>query len=246
MRDLLYRFAWKCEKLIAPTLKYSQYHYYDELKRVIPRDSSWLDLGCGHQMFANWMMEEERELASRARRLVGIDLDLAGLKQNQFATGRIYGDLERLPFLPGSFDVVTANMVVEHLGDPSQVLAEVHRVLKPGGMFIFHTPNRRCVMMSISALLPQKLKNLLVFILENRKEEDVFPTFYRMNTFGSIAATANQAAFRLTRVKSFCSSAITSIFGPLVIFELLYLRLLEHERFQGIRSNLIAIMQKPS
>jgi hypothetical protein len=50
----------------------------------------------------------------------------------------------------------------------------------------------------------------------------------------------------LTRVKSVCSSAITSIFGPLVIFELLYLRLLEHDRFQGIRSNLIAIMQKPS
>lgn len=46
-------------------------------------------------------------------------------------------DAEQLPFDQSSFDVVVANFVVHHLARPETVFKEVHRVLRPGGKFVF-------------------------------------------------------------------------------------------------------------
>ncbi len=48
---------------------------------------------------------------------------------------------EGLPYEDGSFDIVTATEVVEHLEHYRQVLREVHRVLRPGGWCVLTTPN---------------------------------------------------------------------------------------------------------
>ncbi|HEY5882519.1 MAG TPA: class I SAM-dependent methyltransferase [Nakamurella sp.] len=48
------------------------------------------------------------------------------------------GDAHHLPFPDASFDTVTASLVFCSLEDPVQALAEVHRVLGPGGRFLFH------------------------------------------------------------------------------------------------------------
>lgn len=49
-------------------------------------------------------------------------------------------DLQHLPFAEGTFDLVIGNHVLEHVADVSQALAEVRRVLVPGGRFICQTP----------------------------------------------------------------------------------------------------------
>jgi SAM-dependent methyltransferase len=41
-----------------------------------------------------------------------------------------------LPFPDAAFDVVVSNQVFEHIADPPRVLAEIRRVLKPGGVFL--------------------------------------------------------------------------------------------------------------
>ncbi len=46
-----------------------------------------------------------------------------------------------LDLLPESFDVITMWHVVEHLGDPLGSFREVHRLLRPGGWFVFAIPN---------------------------------------------------------------------------------------------------------
>lgn len=48
------------------------------------------------------------------------------------------GDAHDLPFPDASFDTVTASLVFCSLDDPVRALAEVHRVLGPGGRFLFH------------------------------------------------------------------------------------------------------------
>ena len=48
----------------------------------------------------------------------------------------------RLPFTDASFDVVCAMDFLEHVEEPAAVVAEIARVLRPGGVFFFHTFNR--------------------------------------------------------------------------------------------------------
>lgn len=48
------------------------------------------------------------------------------------------GDVHALDFPDASFDTVTASLVFCSVADPAQALAEVHRVLRPGGRFLFH------------------------------------------------------------------------------------------------------------
>ena len=51
-------------------------------------------------------------------------------------------DAESLPWPAASFDIVVADSVIEHLERPDLALAEIHRVLRPGGVFAAWSPNR--------------------------------------------------------------------------------------------------------
>jgi SAM-dependent methyltransferase len=51
-------------------------------------------------------------------------------------------DLRRLTFPDGSFDLIISAEVLEHVFDLPDVLREIARVLKPGGLHVFTIPNR--------------------------------------------------------------------------------------------------------
>jgi len=111
-----------------------------------------LDAGCGGGLVA-------RELAAAGAEVVGVDRSLGSLGVARRAVGRrgpdpegvprsigsfrpAQGRLERLPFAAGSFDAVVAADVLEHLPDLPAAVAELVRVLAPGGSFVFDTVNR--------------------------------------------------------------------------------------------------------
>jgi 2-polyprenyl-6-hydroxyphenyl methylase / 3-demethylubiquinone-9 3-methyltransferase len=111
-----------------------------------------LDAGCGGGLVA-------RELAAAGAEVVGVDRSLGSLGVARRAVGRrgpdpegvprsmgsfrpAQGRLERLPFADGSFDAVVAADVLEHLPDLPAAVAELARVLAPGGSFLFDTVNR--------------------------------------------------------------------------------------------------------
>ncbi len=50
--------------------------------------------------------------------------------------------MRALPFEAGSFSSVLAVQAIEHVPDPERVVAEASRVLEPGGVAVFVTPNR--------------------------------------------------------------------------------------------------------
>jgi len=95
-----------------------------------------LDLGCGRGQLL-------RMLAARH------PADYTGLDAApEVATsGWTYrsGDLTaRLPFADGSFDLVVAGEVIEHVPHPDDLLREARRVLAPGGTLVISTPNLVC------------------------------------------------------------------------------------------------------
>lgn len=244
MRSRLYEIYLWLEQRLVPGLRSSQYQYRDVLDPHVTQGCEWLDVGCGHSVFGTWMLEEERALTSRAKRVVGIDLDLPGLKAHRTIKDKALGDLRYLPFPDRSFGIVTANMVVEHLPDPLLILREIGRVLKPGGVFVFLTPNRLTISIRIASKVPAGIKRRLVRVLEARAEEDVFKTFYRFNTEETVRTLAAQAGFTAEEVHLTLTSALTQMIPPVVVFELLWIRLLRKERWRHLKPNLIGVLRR--
>ena len=96
---------------------------------------SALDLGCGTGEMIKMILEQDAQ-----KSLTGIDLsekmlEIAKGKLNDRAK-LLLGDSEHLPFQDGTFDVVYCNDSFHHYPAPENVLAEVKRVLKTGGLFL--------------------------------------------------------------------------------------------------------------
>jgi 2-polyprenyl-6-hydroxyphenyl methylase / 3-demethylubiquinone-9 3-methyltransferase len=98
-----------------------------------------LDAGCGGGLVA-------RELAAAGATVVGLDRSLSSLGVARRAVGPAFrpakGRMERLPFADGTFDAVVAADVLEHVPDLPAAVAELARVLDPGGRLAFDTINR--------------------------------------------------------------------------------------------------------
>lgn len=245
MRATLHRLYEQVEHLLAPGLRHSQYMYEQALESVLKPGSNWLDLGCGHQVLPSWRAGAERPLVARSRQLVGLDYDLVALRNHRSIKHRVRGNITSLPFRSGHFDLVTANMVLEHLAEPSRQLGEVRRILVAGGLFLIHTPNSTSYTTLLARLPPQAIKNWLARLLEGRAESDIFPTHYRANTRGRIHELASTAGLEVVDVKMVVSTATTAVILPLAVLELLWLRLLMTRPFKGIRTNMIVTLRRP-
>jgi len=244
-RRRLYEAYWSVRSVITPGLRYSQFLYEDTLTEYLRAGAAWLDLGCGHQILPTWRRDQEVQLIERCRLVVGLDYDLPSLQHHATVSRLVRGDITRLPFAEASFDLVTANMVVEHLDDPEEQFREVYRVLKPGGRFIFHTPNAHGHFAVMRKLTPSALKDALVPLLDGRAPEDVFPVRYRANTRAKIAAFAASVGFNTVKTRMIVSDAIFAMVLPLAAIELVWIRLLMTSPMRPLRTNIIAILERP-
>ena len=157
---------------------------------------------------------------------------------------RCAANAERLPFRDGSFDLVTANMVVEHLDDPQRQFREIARVTAPGGLFVIHTPNALGYPTVVSRMVPRRLKTGLARYLDGRGNTDVYRTFYRANTGRSLRALASASSFRIEALQFVRSVPVFAFVLPIAVVELAWARLLANERLSRLRGNIIATLEK--
>jgi SAM-dependent methyltransferase len=119
-----------------------------------------LDLGCRDGALT--------QAYAGGNEIVGVDADREALAEAQkLGIETRWADLDdALPFESGTFDIVVAGELLEHLRDPRSVVSEVLRVLRAGGTFVGSVPNA------------YRLKNRLRFLRGLKPEND--PTHLQM------------------------------------------------------------------
>ena len=165
------------------------------LEAVLPCEH-FLDAGCG----------DGRHLVAVGRtagRLTGLDLSeqiLAtarqALDEAALAADLRQGNLEALPFPDEEFDLVLCTQVIEHLLEPERGVAELARVLRPGGRLVLTTDNSRTFSRVLNAP-----RTGLMLLLRGRRPAFEFP--HRSFTIEEVLALVEGAGLRPERVETF-------------------------------------------
>ena len=135
--------------------------------------------------------------APHVGRAIGVDVGAAHPPEIEY----IQADLAHTGLYRESVDLVVSRSVLEHLPAPLDVFRELHRILRPGGRFVFLTPNRWDYASLAALAIPNHLHPVLVRRLTDRKECDTFPTFYRANTNRAIGRLARQSGFEVESIR---------------------------------------------
>jgi ubiquinone/menaquinone biosynthesis C-methylase UbiE len=111
---------------------------YEEAARLVPTGRV-LDLGCNNG-YGSY------KLSQHGHEVIGVDVSaeaLADARRRFSAPNLKFKQVSGLdlPFASSSFDLITSFQVIEHIVDMGPYLAEIQRVLKPGGIVAFTTPN---------------------------------------------------------------------------------------------------------
>ena len=181
----------------------------------------------------------------KAGRVVGVDPDGAVLDNPHLDEAHV-SDGGRLPFPPGSFELVFSDNVFEHVADPEAIFAEVFRVLAPGGVFLMKTPNRWHYVTVIARVTPFWFHRF-VNRLRGRDPEHTFPTLYRANSPGRVRVLGEGAGFRVLSVEVLEGRPeYLRLSAPSYVLGWLYERLVNSTpRLERFRVVLISVFRKP-
>jgi 2-polyprenyl-6-hydroxyphenyl methylase/3-demethylubiquinone-9 3-methyltransferase len=124
------------------------------------RDLNVLDIGCGGGFTCEFIAKKGATVSGIDLSDVSIEAAKIHAKESDLIIDYRGGTAENLPYEDDRFDVITCIDVLEHVEDVAKVIAEVKRVLKPGGVFLFDSINKTF-----------KSKLIMIWLLEYIKKE---------------------------------------------------------------------------
>jgi len=177
-----------------------------------------LDIGCGAGFLSN-------PLALFGHDVTGIDLSKESLAtaahfDETKKAKYLYGNALDLPFPDASFDVTIAMDILEHVEDPHQLIKEAARVLKPNGLFFFHTFNKNplsyfLIIKGVEWCVKNTPKNMHVyqlFLPPKKVEKMCLSVDLEVETLVGLRPKANRPFFKMLFTRkvpknfSFCFS----------------------------------------
>ena len=241
------RMTWQMQRRIVPALVWNQEVYGQRILRSLERATRWLDFGCGQRLLAGGLEPLESALARTP--FVGLDLNPENLRAQLYTRRCVLADGTHLPFKDESFDLITSNMVVEHLREPRIAFAELNRVLAPGGTILLHTPNLANYLVFanrvVSAVLPRRVHAALVATSERRAEAEIYPAFYRANTQRTLQKLASPIG-EVTVEFLPGPRPFFHYFAPLATVELVLTRVSQFALFRRFGTTLLVSVGKPA
>lgn len=138
------------EQRIATYLSRHEYfkkRYRRQLRdiKVLKPGGRLLDIGCNIGLFLN-----EARAAGFDPTGVELNTGCAEYARTSFGLDVHSEYLENIAFKTGAFDVVTMYDVLEHIPNLHGILAEIHRILTPGGLLVVQSPNLDSLMADLS------------------------------------------------------------------------------------------------
>lgn len=114
---------------------YARKSIFEALKTALPHfKGALLDIGCGKVPYKSYVLKNSKVIT-----YTGLDIE-AAIDYESDVKPDVAWDGITMPFENESFETAFGTEVLEHCPDPSVVLKEVHRVLKPNGVFFFTVP----------------------------------------------------------------------------------------------------------
>ena len=236
--------------LIMPNLVWNQEIYGDVLQSHLSQTTRWLDAGCGHRLLPHGLDKLVNDLVAIPQFIVGTDLSILALRGNRWAHSVVAAQLDALPFEDESFDLVTCNMVVEHLHNPAGSFMELVRILRPQGRLIVHTPNLLnyavCAGHVLKLLLPRRVFLRILGWSDKRASEDIFPTFYRANTRRKLCQLFRELGLAQETCRMLVGpQPIFNFFAPVALLEILIKKLLLLKPLKPFRTTILISFRKP-
>ena len=129
------------------------------------RDLTVLDLGCGNGYWTKLLAQKYKKVVGvdNSKKLIQIAKNKRQLSNIEYKLVEIESDF---PFINNSFDLIFSNMVLHYVKDLNKLIQELHRVVKPNGLFLvsFVHPifesNKNSSLKSIKTRTPYKTSTL--------------------------------------------------------------------------------------
>jgi SAM-dependent methyltransferase len=168
--------------------------------------------------------------------------------ENDALTGATVSEDGSFPYPNGSFDACVSHWVLEHVSDPTAHLREVHRVLRPQGIYLFRTVSRLHYVSLVASVTPYRLHKQFANRLRRLPNTaHPWPTKYSMNSGRRLRHLAAQTGFgveHLRFVEKEPSYGMAS--RPLFLAFMAYERLVNSTpRLAGLRSNIFGVLRRP-
>jgi SAM-dependent methyltransferase len=207
----------------------------------IPSGSNILEIGAGRSN------PTSRYLSSLGR-LYGVDIDPVVRSNDALLEAHVLAT-NAYPFADACLDACVSNYVLEHIQDPTAHLSEIGRVLRPGGVYVFRTPNLYHGITLFSRLTPHWVHEAIANRLQNLAEDavDPYPTYYRLNSRGAIRRAAVQARLfirelRMVEKEPRYGMASKALCLGLILYE----RVVNSSAlFAALRVNIFGVLERP-
>ena len=216
--------------------------FYDWVREHASAETRLLNMGAGPPT-----RNPTRIFKGTVAEVVGADVDKCVFGNDELDRAVLIQN-GRLPLSDETFDLALSDYVLEHVENPAQFLAEVYRVLKPGGHFFFRTPNIYHYVALVSAATPHWFHGLVANRARANElgSQEPWPTCYKLNSRRAITAAARTAGFRVIELRLVEMEPSYLRFHALAFFAgVCYERIVNsHKIFAGLRANYFGCLTK--